>query len=99
MEKINEEELTYVLFGAEAIQIYNISLSMLLSSVHLVYKVSAYNDVKSFVNESKRWDGFIEITKEDYITLKKKLVDKPSSDGNHIKSKKKRKPSFFNFFK
>ncbi|WP_117884730.1 hypothetical protein [Aureibaculum luteum] len=99
MEKNNEEELTYVLFGAEAIQIYNISLSMLLSSVHLVYKVCAYSDVKSFVNESKKWDDFTEITKSDYITLKKKLVDKPLSDDNHRKTKKKGKASFFNFFK
>ncbi|MBJ2173349.1 hypothetical protein JBL43_03825 [Aureibaculum sp. A20] len=99
MEKNNEEELTYVLFGAEAIQIYTISLSMLLSSVHLVYKVAAYNDVKSFVAESKRWDNFIEITKDDYITLKKKLVEKPSTGNKHKKTKNKGKPSFFNFFK
>ena len=71
MEKDNLEELTYVLFGAEAIQIYNISLKMLLSSSHLVYKVGAYDDVKTFVDESKKWDDFIEINKSDYIALKK----------------------------
>lgn len=98
MEKNNKEELTYVLFGAEAIQIYNISISMLLSSAHLTYKVGAYDDVKTFVDESKKWDNFIEINKSDYVTLKKKLVDKPSIENNK-NLKKNSKPSFFNFFK
>lgn len=98
MEKSNKEELTYVLFGAEAIQIYNISLNMLLSSAHLAYRVGAYNDVKAFVDDSKKWDDFIEINKSDYITLKKKLVERPSID-NTKNSKKNGKPSFFNFFK
>ncbi len=98
MEQNNQEELTYVLFGAEAIQIYNISLSMLLSSAHLAYKVGAYDDVKTFVNESKKWDGFIEINKKDYVILKKKVIEKPSSD-NHKNSKKNSKSSFFKFFK
>ncbi|MDY7395316.1 hypothetical protein UMM65_08690 [Aureibaculum sp. 2210JD6-5] len=98
MEKNNKEELTYVLFGAEAIQIYNISLSMLLSSAHLVYKVGAYDDVKAFVEESKKWDDFIEINKNDYVTLKKKLVERPSTD-NQKNLKKNGKSSFFNFFK
>ena len=63
MEKNIKEELTYVLFGAEAIQVYNISINMLLSSAHLVYKVGAYDDVKTFVDESEKWDNFIEINK------------------------------------
>ncbi|MET2983983.1 hypothetical protein [Aureibaculum conchae] len=98
MTKNNKEELTYVLFGAEAIQIYKISLGMLLSSAHLTYKVGAYNDVKAFVDESKKWDDFIEINKSDYVTLKKKLVERPSIEGQK-NSKKNDKPSFFNFFK
>jgi len=98
MEQNNKEKLTYVLFGAEAIQIYNISLNMLLSSAHLAYKVGAYNDVKTFVDESKKWDNFIEINKSDYITLKKKIVEKPLTE-NLKNSKKKNKPSFLNFFK
>lgn len=98
MVKNNKEELTYVLFGAEAIQIYNISLSMLLSSAHLVYKVAAYDDVKTFIDESKKWDDFIEINRSDFVTLKKKLVEKPSIN-NQKSSKNKSKPSFFDFFK
>ncbi|RPD99622.1 hypothetical protein EGM88_03505 [Aureibaculum marinum] len=96
MEKNNKEELTYVLFGAEAIQIYKISLDMLLSSVHLNYKVGAYNDVKTFVKESEKWDDFIEINKNDYIKLKKKGLEKPSIE--HSK-KNNSKPSIFNLFK
>ena len=98
MGKSNKEELTYVLFGAEAIQIYNISLNMLLSSAHLAYKVGAYDDIKAFVDESKKWDDFIEINKSDYITIKKTLVEKPSNE-NYKNLKKNNKSSFFNFFK
>lgn len=98
MNKNNNEEPTYVLFGAEAIQIYNISINMLLSSAHLSYKIGAYDDVKAFVEESKKWDDFIEINKSDYIAIKKKLVEKPTNE-NYKKLKKNNKPSFFNFFK
>lgn len=71
---MNEEthcDITYVLFGKEAILTYKISAQSLLDN-NIEYKVGAYTSVKSFVNESHKWDGFIEISPQDYDLLKPK---------------------------
>jgi len=67
------EEPTYVLFGSEAIHIYNLSIDMLLSCTQLDYNVAAFNEVSVFVVESKKWDDYIEINEKDYILLKNHL--------------------------
>ena len=54
MKKHIKQEYTYVLFGKEAVDLYNISLKLLLSSTTYVsYKAAAYNDVKRFMIEQK----------------------------------------------
>lgn len=97
-EKENDKELTYVLFGEEAAQVYKISLNMLLTLDYLDYKVEAYSDdVKAFVEEREKWDDFIEINESDYLILKEKLAKKASKEeDNTIKNKKS---TLFNFFK
>jgi len=92
------EEPTYVLFGSEAIHIYGLSLSMLLTSTQLEYKVAAYQEVSNFVEESKKWDDFIEINEKDYILLKNHLSKSPPLVILN-KQKRNKKPIFFNFFK
>lgn len=77
MNDETNNDITYVLFGKEAILTYKIGAQSLLDS-SIEYKVEAYTSVKSFVNESQNWDGFIEISQEDYDLLKpKKQKDKP----------------------
>ncbi|HBK71075.1 MAG TPA: hypothetical protein DDZ39_05350 [Flavobacteriaceae bacterium] len=98
MKKQLIEESTYVLFGGEAIQIYGLSINMLMSSTQLVYKVASYNEVSAFVTESKKWDDFMEIKEKDYILLKNHLSKSPPL-GILNKQKRNKKPVFFNFFK
>lgn len=98
MERKLLEEPTYVLFGSEAIHMYSLSLRMLLSCTQLEYKVAAYEKVSNFVEESKKWDGFIEINEKDYIQLKNHLSKTPPLTVSK-KHKSNKKPTFFNFFK
>ena len=97
MENQLEKDKTYVLFGNEAIRIYNISLRLLLSSAHVDYKVGVYTDVKEFVAEAQKWDGFIEIEKIDYMAIQQNLSK--SLEIANAKQKKRNKLSIFKFFK
>ncbi|MDH5413609.1 MAG: hypothetical protein OEW87_05675 [Flavobacteriaceae bacterium] len=97
MENQLEKDKTYVLFGNEAIRIYNISLRLLLSSAHVEYKVGVYTDVKEFVAEAQKWDGFIEIEKIDYMAIQQNLSK--SLEIAETKQKKRNKLSIFKFFK
>lgn len=72
MNNERNSEITYVLFGKEAILTYKLSAETLLKNNDIKYKVGAYTSVRSFVNETQKWDGFIEITREDYEILKSK---------------------------
>lgn len=85
MENRRKETYTYVLFGREAIQLYKLSMELLLDAINLKYKVGAYADVKQFVNESKKWDDFMEIDKDSYEKLK---------ENNYAKRRKKNKNGF-----
>lgn len=67
-EKENNE-ITYVLFGKEAVLLYKTSANSLLNTT-VNYKVGSYTSVKDFVHESQKWDSFIEITQEEYELLK-----------------------------
>ncbi len=69
MEKETTEELSYVLFGDDAIKIYKMSLKLLLSSNHIKYKVNSFDEVKSFMQEAANWDNYIEISKGEYLQL------------------------------
>ena len=97
MENQLEKDKTYVLFGNEAIRIYNISLRLLLSSAHVEYKVGAYTDVKEFVTEAQKWDGFIEIDQIDYMAIQHNFSR--SQEIENAKQKKRNKLSIFKFFK
>ncbi|MCB0474380.1 MAG: hypothetical protein KDC69_01825 [Flavobacteriaceae bacterium] len=90
-----DDDSTYVLFGREAIELCKISLELLLLSVDVKFKIGAYNDVKDFVSEAKKWNGFLEISKSDYhLLLKKiKLQEKAQQD------RERRKKSILRFFK
>ena len=92
-----EKEYTYVLFGKEAIQLYDMSLNFLLSSSHVDCKVGAYNDVKKFVRESQNWNGFKEINESDYLRIKKHSLKSPFI--NTTQNKKRKKFSILNLFK
>ena len=95
MENKNNQELTYVLFGREAIEICKISLELLLLSVDVKFKIGAFNDVQDFVGEAKRWDGFLEISKHEYDLLLKKIKLQEKA----LRERERRKKSIFRFFK
>tara|TARA_R110002073_G_scaffold220418_1_gene380575 strand:- start:62115 stop:62408 length:294 start_codon:yes stop_codon:yes gene_type:complete len=92
-----ESDLTYVLFGSEAIRMYRISMKLLLSSPYVEYKVDAYNDVKKFVRETKNWDEFLEINEYDFLLLRQHTLKSPLYKISN--RKKKRRFSLFNLFK
>ena len=98
MKKHIEQEYTYILFGKEAVDLYNVSLKLLLSSTSYVrYKAGAYNDVKRFMIEQKKWDKFIEIPESDYLYLKKHAFKSPLLDDTL--SRKKKRFSILSLFK
>ena len=70
MKNTTNNDITYVLFGKEATLIYKVSPRMLLATKDVQFCVGAFSSVKVFVKESKLWDGFIEISKQDYNLLK-----------------------------
>ena len=70
-------EITYVLFGKEAIKLYKLSIKTLMNSSNVSFRVGAYSSVKKFVNDTKEWDDFTEITKEDFLLLRKETVEQP----------------------
>ena len=97
MKQDLEREYTYVMFGSEAISLYKMSLSILLASSYVEYKIGAYIDVKQFVQETQKWDSFIEISESDFKRIRKHSFKSPHSKIT-IDSKRKRR-SFFDFFK
>ena len=97
MKRELEREYTYVMFGSEAIGLYKMSLSILLASSYVEYKIGAYIDVKQFVMETQKWDSFIEISESDFRRIKKHTFKSPFSKIT-VESKRKRR-SLFNFFK
>lgn len=80
-------EITYVLFGNEAVKLYKLSLKTLVNSLDVDFRVGAYVSVKKFVDDSKEWGDFVEISKDDFLLLRK-----ISSKNTGIKTKKR---SFF----
>lgn len=97
MKRGLEREYTYVMFGGEAISLYKMSLSILLKSPYVEYKIGAYLDVKQFVQETQKWDSFIEISESDFKRIKKHSFKSPFSKIT-IDSKRKRR-SILDFFK
>ncbi len=98
MKKYAENDYTYVLFGKEAVELYTVSLKLLLSSTTYVnYKVGAYNDVKRFMLEQNKWTKFIEIPESDYLYLKKHAFKSPLLDDSL--SRKRKRFSIFDLFK
>jgi hypothetical protein len=90
MKRFTENEFTYVLFGKEAVELYNVSLKLLLSSTTYVdYKVGAYKDVKRFMQEQKKWSEFIEIPESDYLHLKKHGFKSPLLEDTFRKKRKR----------
>ncbi len=100
MKIVTDNEYTYILFGKEAVDLYNVSLKLLLSSTSYVeYKVGAYNDVKRFMQEQKNWDVFVEIPENDYLYLKKHAFKSPLLDPTLTRSRSKRRFSILDIFK
>jgi len=90
MKIVNDNEYTYILFGKEAVDLYKVSLKLLLSSTSYVdYKVGAYNDVKRFMQEQKNWKVFIEIPENDYLYLKKHAFKSPLLNASLTRTKKR----------
>ncbi len=84
--------LSYVLFGKEAIEIYNMSIVQLLITRDVKYNIGKFSSIEKFKNESKKWDDFIEIDYKDYIKIKKHF--KKNKLNNGVPKKKK---SFWKF--
>lgn len=97
MKRELEREYTYVMFGSEAISLYKMSLSILLASPYVEYKIGAYIDVKQFMHETQKWDSFIEITESDFKRIRKHSFKSPHSKIT-VDNKRKRR-SIFDFFK
>jgi len=96
MKNYEESECTYVLFGKEAVDLYNVSLKLLISStVHVDYKLGVYNNVKQFMIDQKKWGASIEIEESEYERLKKHAFRRPD-DTDDVGSMTKRK-RFFSF--
>ena len=68
---LDDYEITYVLFGKEAIKLHRLSLKALTNSLDVNFRVGAYSSIKKFVNDTKEWDDFAEISKEDFLILRK----------------------------
>ena len=71
-----DNEITYVLFGKEAIKLHKLSRRALMNSLDVNFRVGAYSSVKKFVNDTKEWDDFAEISKEDFLILRKMQTNK-----------------------
>ena len=93
---MKEKEATYVLFGEKAVNLYKISFKLLMNSTdEFDFKVGAYYEIKDFVEETKKWKGFVEINKEEYEQLLEKATVLPEEKI----FKKIGKGFFSNFFK
>ena len=91
-KRLKTKEITYVLFGKEAIKLYRLSRNTLINSIDVSFKVGAYSSVKQFVSDALQWDDFIEIPEVDYLKLSNVAAKDPQY--------KTRKKSFFTkFFK
>jgi len=89
--KINP--FTYVLFGKEAISIYNISLIQLKITKDVKYGIGKFRNVKKFNEECERWDDFMEIDEIDYNKIQKHFKKNKLVDGLP-----REKKAFWNFF-
>jgi len=96
MKQELEREYTYVMFGSEAISLYKMSISILLASSYVEYKIGAYVDVKQFVQETLKWDSFIEISESDFKRIRKHSFKSPLSKIT-VEGKRRRR-TFFDFF-
>ena len=63
-------EITYVLFGKEAVKLYRLSPKALMNSLDVDFHVGAYSSVRKFVSDTKDWDDFVEIPKEDFLLFR-----------------------------
>ncbi len=94
MNNPEENIATYVLFGAEAVSIYRVSIKQLLKTNNIEYNVGEYQSVKEFFTEKEKWGNYIEIDYSDYKIIKEHL------DSKFNKSKKRAKRfSLFSLFK
>jgi len=87
----SENNHTYVLFGKEAVRLYNKSiLHLLITTKDISYKVEKYKEVKDFFLEQKNWKDFVEISSQDYIRLNEHIYEESPT----IKRPKKKFWSF-----
>lgn len=90
---MDDNSITYVLFGKEAIFIYQISLDKLLRTEDIKYDIGEFSTIKKFKEESEKWDDFIEIEFEDYLKIQAHFKKK-----NLIQGLANKKKSFWKFF-
>ncbi len=78
MINCSEKKIIYVLFGKEAIQLFSISIELLLEDKFIKYKVKSFNDTRAFIKENKKWDEYKEINRKVFfkINANQKLVTK-----------------------
>jgi len=88
-----EDNVTYVLFGDEAVPIYRVSIKHLLKTEDIDFTVGMYTSVKEFFKEKDKWRNYIEIEESDYKTIKAHIDAKLNKD-----KKRKKRFSFFKLF-
>lgn len=77
MNDTEHSEITYVLFGKEAVKLYKLSPKALMNSLDVHFHVGAYSSVRKFVSDTKEWDDFIEISKDDFLRLRHMPLKQP----------------------
>jgi len=93
MSNSKDDIATYVLFGDEAVSIYNISIKQLLKTEGIDYTVGEYFSVKEFFIEKDKWRNYTEISHSDFKTIKQFLDAKLA-----YHKKRKKRFSIFKLF-
>ena len=79
MKNCSENSPSYVLFGKEALYLYNISTQHLLNATNIVYNIGVFTKIKDFKQEMSKWDDYIQIDYHVYLKIKSHLEKQPSS--------------------
>ena len=93
MSNSKDDIATYVLFGDEAVSIYNVSIKQLIKTADIDYTVGEYYSVKEFFIEKDKWRNYTEISHSDYKIIKQFLDVKLA-----YRKKRKKRFSIFKLF-
>ena len=78
MKNCSENSPSYVLFGKEALQLYNVSTQNLLNAINIDYNVNVFTKIKNFEEEKIKWNDCVEIDYHEYLKIKSHLDKQPS---------------------